>query len=153
MFPTCAFENKDWDAAYRQVCKETEIVHHLTETLPKVFAAVHIRGGDKADPSAEFLKRTPEVIREIADALPIRRWRVITDDVSLWAKLRSALSDRPALLEALVLVEPKTGLDATIRDLAVLTHASLIIQHSPSGWSAFSHLASLLREIPIINTF
>jgi hypothetical protein len=50
-------------------------------------------------------------------------------------------------------MNPERSLQATLRDMRVLIHSDLIIQHSHLGWSAFSHVPALLRKIPIINTF
>lgn len=45
------------------------------------------------------------------------------------------------------------GLDGILRDFSILMNTKVIVHHCELAWSAYSHIASLLRETPIINTY
>jgi predicted SAM-dependent methyltransferase len=140
------FDAKQYYTAYRQACKEMVITHPIVATLPKYYVAVHVRGGDKHDADSKFIQTTSKVIQQLKTIVgTVIAFRLVTDDAGLAKKIQGMEDFLPLPVEV-------PGLESTLRDFAVLVHASLIVQHSPNGWSAFSHVASCLREIPIINT-
>jgi hypothetical protein len=135
--------------AYRKVAKELIFHHPVVSRLPKEpFAVVHVRGGDKRGDSiliANFIKSTNDIVNALAPLY--KHWILVSDDQELCEHIPALAVCAPSPLLA------KAGLDATLRDLTILVNASVIVQHSPNGWSAFSHIAACIKDVPIINTY
>lgn len=100
-----------------------------------------MRGGDKYKKSQDHIEQTDAIWRSLQLLMP--NWIVITDDQRL-------LDHFPDLRQ--YYIEGEKTMATTIRDFSILCRASLIVQHSTSGWSAFSHVAALVSGAPIINT-
>lgn len=144
--------------AYRRVAEELDIRKPSDATtepsfLNEKYIVLHVRGTDKPAPLYEFNTQ------KILSLLPAKSTIVaITDDESL---LDSILTHSTIRLPNVIRLDNHkirndTGDKDThdpFRDFRILLGAIGIIQHSPSGWSAFSSLASMLRQIPLINTW
>jgi len=136
---------KKYREAYRTVAQEFAIIDPTGDSEKYIgegsYGVIHVRGGDKANWTSEFVHSTQNIIQQI----PETKWVVITDDPITFEKF-------PHFREYIVMpVSP--GLAGTLRDFSILTNARVIVQHCELGWSAYSHIASLLRETPIINTY
>lgn len=143
--------------AYEAVAKQLRITHPVVELVMQQnrlssaapsFGVVHVRGGDKRNMEAAFLSSTEHIFEKVFTKR--NKWFVVSDDDDLLQKLPRV---KAMCARAPVAEHGSSRLDQTLRDLSIVMHASIIIQHSPNGWSAFSHVASLVRRIPIINTF
>jgi hypothetical protein len=84
---------------------------------------------------------------------------VITDDDAYASDVLSEYTHKPHNTSAFYLqILPRNRHKASreeglFRDFYILLQAEKIIQHSPSAWSAFSNTASMIRNIPLLNTW
>ena len=141
-----------FEAAYREVAEE---FHGKAIDLPRgfheVFVVLHVRGGDKrAVPGRSFC--TDSVLGHLlACGVNVV---AVSDDAEM---LDRFLERHPRILAP---PHPHhqserdrlTKLDMELRDLALLTRASAILQHSSQSYSAFGVLAAVAKKILLLNT-
>jgi FkbM family methyltransferase len=128
-----------FEKVYRELAAQLTVEHPAI--LPKSpYAVLHVRGGDRRDDSKEFISSTQHTLAQLKKHCGIQRWVLVTDD-PIFAKT-IAPSD---------ICVPAT-VDDVIKDMKMLLNAAVIVQHAPNGWSAFSHMAACIRQIPVINT-
>ncbi len=143
--------------AYRRVAREFVLKNRQNMAVPGLpegkYVVLHVRGKDKSNaPLSEF--ETVNVLTKVPSELTVV---AISDDDTLLESIISNQSlSRLRIMKLPEIVEEvaKHGkYEAIFRDLRVLMAASGIVQHSPNGWSAYSSVAAMIREIPLINTW
>jgi hypothetical protein len=144
--PGYRIDGSSMELAFRSVGHEWSVHadHAIVRSDP--YIALHLRGGDKArshdvlerefatDPLLGLLPRDLDVV-------------VVTDDLDLLDHYRRR---HPFLHYS---SRPRGAEDADFADMVTLMNASAIIQHSYAGWSAFSSVIAMAKQIPLINTY
>ena len=142
--------------AYRKVAGEFRVRGPSAKVagLPRgKYVVLHVRGNDKQAPLSEF--ETVQVLSLLPRDLPLV---VVSDDEKflhdiLSNESLSLLRERVVTLPKIDQSEPEGKYDAMFRDLSTLLGATGIIQHATNAWSAYSSLAAMMRQIPLINTW
>jgi hypothetical protein len=141
-------------SAYAEVGAEWDIQGvSLPSTLPKRYVVMHVRGGDKYRDVEKDLYCTDRAVDAVSAMLDTHDLRphvgivMITDDTRLAAHFRSRL---PGII---TLDKAGSKMESEMRDLKMMMGAQGIIQHSPLGWSAFSSVIAMTKNIPMINTW
>lgn len=139
-----SFEKAYQALATKVTINQSPIAGKVVSTPKSPYAVLHVRGGDRRDDGKEFVASTQNVLAQLKK-YGIQRWVLVTDDPSLAQIITTDI--------LAVTADPMSPLDGMLSDWSALMNASVIVQHAPNGWSAFSHSASCLRQIPIINTY
>jgi FkbM family methyltransferase len=160
-----AFRADTFGDAYRIVADQLRIDHPITAGLPATFAVLHVRGRERRQDGQvgqaggdELAASTRKVLRQWL-AAGVTRWVIATDDPPLARSIADGytLSPEPLGQQPPGASEASGAgsnqIEAELRELATMAHASLLVQHAANGWSAFSHLVSTWKGTPIINTW
>ena len=142
-------ERDSFENSFRSVCKQLQIKNTFQHRIPDIpYTVLHIRGGDKESPKSEFNTNL------VLGKLNTQTLLVVTDDV---AYMQNILSDRRnnSLRVLKISTTPNISdkYDALFLDFSILLGAQAIIQHSPNAWSALSNIASMISQIPLMNTW
>ena len=150
--------------SYRSIGSQFGYKPHISSTNGS-YIIFHYRNGDKRNQAKNKIlpnrygndSRSPKLYctHEILAALEKKNAKVImvSDDPELAIDL---LKQYPFLIPSHYFYpqnHTNTKLANESTDLALALNAIAIIQHSPLGWSSFSAAASLLRHIPLFNTW
>jgi len=148
-------QKEHFENCYKHVCNQLRFKHPGQYKLPReVYTVLHIRGGDKKTNRTEF--NTVSVLQKMPRGTNIL---VITDDDLYASDILSEYAHKPRNKnDFYIQILPgnrhnATREDGLFRDFYTLLQAENIIQHSPSAWSAFSNTASMIRKIPLLNTW
>jgi len=144
-----------FERCYKEVCGQFKLKGTGNFKIPSVaYSVLHIRGGDKQTDSLEF--NTKLVLSQMPNG---RKIEVITDDNAyakyIIAEYRQDTRNNNSLEFSELSAAPQSSMkhDALFRDFHALMLADEIIQHSPAGWSAFSNVVSMMKTIPLLNTW
>ena len=148
-------QKEHFETCYKDVCSQLRLKDTEQYKLPHViYTVLHIRGGDKKTNTKEF--KTVAVLQQMPRGTKIL---VITDDDAYASGILSEYSRNFSRNSSFYIQFLPTSRqnaskeEVLFRDFYILLQAEKIIQHSPSAWSAFSNTASMIRNIPLLNTW
>lgn len=134
-----------YQETYDKLAKEFNVLYKYEhEVIKKPYGVIHLRGIEKIWYAEDYLESTRNIVK-FFELHGYNNWIVITDDINLFERFPSFLTYHVPPIENEAV--------ATFRDFSLLLNATLIVQHSPYGWSSFSNLPAFIRKIPIINTY
>ena len=135
-------------ASYRQAKREFSIRQRVGPLPDTPYIALHIRGGDRSEDLQRFDTQT--VIDLVQQQLSIPVIAVSDDPTKIPYRIQG---EECWELPHSDPTNPVSRTQRDLYDLHILMNACGIIQHAAIGWSAFSNVASLLRDVPLISTY
>ena len=154
-------DHESYLARYQTIGRQFSYKSKISPTIG-FYILFHYRNGDKLtqhrilshrnDSIKSKLYCTHEILQAIEN-IPSLKVIMVSDD----PKLANDLLNQYPFITPSYYYYPanhdNTKLANESMDLTLALNAVAIIQHSPLGWSSFSAAASLLRHIPLFNTW
>lgn len=126
-------------SSYKKIISDFDI--NIDTGINTKYVVVHLRGEDKIDNIKNY--KTIEIIKNIS--LPLI---FISNDNNLKSKIIKHTKNICLQKN----ITKKSSTYKSLYDFKLMLNSTGIIQHSPRSWSAFSSIAAMVRNIPLINT-
>jgi hypothetical protein len=127
-------------SSYKKIISDFDI--NIDTGIIIEYIVVHLRGEDKIDNIKNY--KTIKIIKNIS--LPLI---FISNDNNLKSKITKYVSN----IYLQKNITKKSSTYKSLYDFKLMLNSNGIVQHSPKSWSAFSSVAAMLRNIPLINTY